>query len=84
MEGFFCRGGQARTDDPLVPNQVRYQLRHTSIPFSRTAKIRNFLKSLQTYADIFCFGEKFQGVHSAFAPYPTLFHASEWRSEIAN
>ncbi len=25
----ICRGGQARTDDPLVPNQIRYQLRHT-------------------------------------------------------
>ena len=24
-----CRGGQARTDDPLVPNQIRYQLRYT-------------------------------------------------------
>ncbi len=23
------RGGQTRTDDPLVPNQMRYQLRHT-------------------------------------------------------
>ena len=28
---FFCRGGQTRTDDPLVPNQMRYQLRHTPV-----------------------------------------------------
>ena len=25
---FFCRGDRIRTCDPLVPNQVRYQLRH--------------------------------------------------------
>ena len=25
----FCRGGRARTDDLLVPNQARYQLRYT-------------------------------------------------------
>ena len=25
----ICRGGRARTDDLLVPNQARYQLRHT-------------------------------------------------------
>jgi hypothetical protein len=30
VPGFlYCRGGQTRTDDPLVPNQMRYQLRHT-------------------------------------------------------
>ena len=26
---FFCRGDMTRTCDPLVPNQMRYQLRHT-------------------------------------------------------
>ena len=28
MHFFFCRGDRIRTCDPLVPNQVRYQLRH--------------------------------------------------------
>ena len=30
---FVSRGGQARTDDPLLPKQVRYQLRYTPIVY---------------------------------------------------
>ena len=29
LERFFCRGDRIRTCDPLVPNQMRYQLRYT-------------------------------------------------------
>ncbi len=31
---FCCRGDRIRTCDPLVPNQVRYQLRHAPRTFS--------------------------------------------------
>ena len=29
LESLFCRGDRIRTCDPLVPNQMRYQLRYT-------------------------------------------------------
>ena len=35
----FCLGDLTRTSDLLVPNQVRYQLRHTQMPSKGIAKI---------------------------------------------
>ena len=32
-EPLLCRGDMTRTCDPLVPNQMRYQLRHTPKSF---------------------------------------------------
>ena len=37
----FCRGDRIRTCDPLVPNQVRYQLRHA--PKTVSANITKIL-----------------------------------------
>ena len=41
---FVCLGDLTRTSDLLVPNQVRYQLRHTQMPSKGIAKIRNFFR----------------------------------------
>ena len=40
----FCRGDRIRTCDPLVPNQVRYQLRHApkNIKCSTGTALRHF------------------------------------------
>ena len=38
----FGLGDSTRTSDLLVPNQVRYQLRHTQMPSKGIAKIVNF------------------------------------------
>ena len=43
----FSRGDKTRTCDPLVPNQVRYQLRHAPID---GAKLAFFFKLTNTHA----------------------------------
>ena len=37
---FSSRGDMTRTCDPLVPNQMRYQLRHTPMIPRRTSVVR--------------------------------------------
>ena len=39
-----CLGDLTRTSDLLVPNQVRYQLRHTQMPLERDCKDSNFFR----------------------------------------
>ena len=41
---FIRLGDLTRTSDLLVPNQVRYQLRHTQMPSKGIAKIDNFFR----------------------------------------
>ncbi len=42
----FCLGDLTRTSDLLVPNQVRYQLRHTQMPSKGIAKIVIFSEKM--------------------------------------
>ena len=50
---FECRGTVTRTLDPLVPNQMRYQLRHTpSVLEKRTANILPYFTIRKFFAKI--------------------------------
>ncbi len=52
---FISRGGQARTDDPLLPKQVRYQLRYTPIVYLSGELLRRGRRyTLIVYLSRFC------------------------------
>lgn len=63
---YYCRGDRIRTCDPLVPNQVRYQLRYapyeSSFPLNSIANLGSFFESTKLFAKKMFFYSNFMAL----------------------